>query len=63
MDQIGLMPASLICQARQVHVWVNDRIITPAEGFLVRKGPGNCHFDFAQEISFTPSNAGPVNQG
>lgn len=26
--------------------------ISPPEGFLIRKGPGNCHFDFAQEILF-----------
>lgn len=50
-------------QARIVHVSVNDRIISPAEGFLVRKGPGNCHFDFAQEISFTPSSSGQTVQG
>lgn len=36
-----------------MHVSINERWISPEEGFLVRKGPGNCHFDFAQEINFT----------
>ncbi|KAL8620866.1 hypothetical protein ACOMHN_047037 [Nucella lapillus] len=49
--------------ARIMHVLVNNRVISPAEGFLVRKGPGNCHFDFAQEINFTPSNSGATAQG
>ncbi|KAM6964331.1 katanin-interacting protein isoform 2-T2 [Tautogolabrus adspersus] len=35
-----------------VHVFVDDVAISPPEGFLIRKGPGNCHFDFAQEILF-----------
>ncbi|XP_035002049.2 katanin-interacting protein isoform X3 [Hippoglossus stenolepis] len=35
-----------------IHVFVDDVAISPAEGFLIRKGPGNCHFDFAQEILF-----------
>ncbi|XP_025076001.1 protein KIAA0556 homolog isoform X2 [Pomacea canaliculata] len=39
--------------ARIMHVSINERWISPEEGFLVRKGPGNCHFDFAQEINFT----------
>ncbi|KAK7501363.1 hypothetical protein BaRGS_00007488, partial [Batillaria attramentaria] len=43
--------------ARIVHISVNDRVISPPEGFLVRKGPGNCHFDFAQEITFTPADS------
>lgn len=43
--------------ARILHITVNDRVISPPEGILVRKGPGNCHFDFAQEISFTPTDA------
>ncbi|XP_056152996.1 katanin-interacting protein [Lampris incognitus] len=35
-----------------VHVFMDDVAISPPEGFLIRKGPGNCHFDFAQEILF-----------
>lgn len=31
---------------------MDDVAISPTEGFLIRKGPGNCHFDFAQEILF-----------
>ncbi|XP_050922117.1 katanin-interacting protein isoform X2 [Lates calcarifer] len=35
-----------------IHVFMDDVAISPAEGFLIRKGPGNCHFDFAQEVLF-----------
>ncbi|XP_029102518.1 protein KIAA0556 isoform X2 [Scleropages formosus] len=35
-----------------IHVSVDDTVISPPAGFLIRKGPGNCHFDFAQEILF-----------
>ncbi|XP_025963491.2 katanin-interacting protein isoform X2 [Dromaius novaehollandiae] len=38
--------------AKVVHVSLDGRSISPLEGFLIRKGPGNCHFDFAQEILF-----------
>ncbi|KAL8175232.1 UNVERIFIED_CONTAM: hypothetical protein K2H54_017079 [Gekko kuhli] len=38
--------------AKVVHVSLDGACISPPEGFLVRKGPGNCHFDFAQEILF-----------
>ncbi|KAL5018794.1 hypothetical protein ScPMuIL_004516 [Solemya velum] len=38
--------------ARLVHVSVDGKQISPEEGYLIRKGPGNCHFDFAQEIGF-----------
>lgn len=38
--------------AKVVHVSLDGVSISPAEGFLIRKGPGNCHFDFAQEILF-----------
>uniref|UniRef100_A0A8C4DET0 KATNIP domain-containing protein n=1 Tax=Dicentrarchus labrax TaxID=13489 RepID=A0A8C4DET0_DICLA len=45
-----------------IHVFMDDVAISPSEGFLIRKGPGNCHFDFAQEILFldflqTPRNS------
>ncbi|XP_029978131.1 protein KIAA0556 isoform X2 [Sphaeramia orbicularis] len=35
-----------------IHVFMDDIAISPTDGFLIRKGPGNCHFDFAQEILF-----------
>ncbi|XP_072798923.1 katanin-interacting protein isoform X1 [Vicugna pacos] len=38
--------------ARVVHVSLDGLCVSPPEGFLIRKGPGNCHFDFAQEILF-----------
>ncbi|XP_054549757.1 katanin-interacting protein isoform X3 [Talpa occidentalis] len=38
--------------AKIVHVSLDSLCVSPPEGFLVRKGPGNCHFDFAQEILF-----------
>ncbi|XP_029954143.1 protein KIAA0556 isoform X2 [Salarias fasciatus] len=37
---------------KMVYLYVDDVPISPPEGFLVRKGPGHCHFDFAQEILF-----------
>lgn len=42
----------LLNQAKVVHVTLDGHSISPLEGFLIRKGPGNCHFDFAQEILF-----------
>ncbi|KAM9222544.1 katanin-interacting protein [Leptosomus discolor] len=38
--------------AKVAHVLLDGHSISPPEGFLIRKGPGNCHFDFAQEILF-----------
>ncbi|XP_073489125.1 katanin-interacting protein isoform X5 [Aquarana catesbeiana] len=38
--------------AKIVHVTLDGCYISPPQGFLIRKGPGNCHFDFAQEILF-----------
>uniref|UniRef100_I3KVF9 KATNIP domain-containing protein n=1 Tax=Oreochromis niloticus TaxID=8128 RepID=I3KVF9_ORENI len=35
-----------------IHLFLDDVPISPTEGLLIRKGPGNCHFDFAQEILF-----------
>ncbi|XP_028825921.1 protein KIAA0556 isoform X2 [Denticeps clupeoides] len=35
-----------------MHVALDNALVSPPEGFLVRKGPGHCHFDFAQEILF-----------
>ncbi len=39
-------------QLKVVHVFLDGVCISPLGGFLIRKGPGNCHFDFAQEILF-----------
>ncbi|XP_030841044.1 protein KIAA0556 [Strongylocentrotus purpuratus] len=38
--------------AKIVHVWIDGQQVSPAEGYLIRKGPGKCYFDFAQDISF-----------
>ncbi|XP_072167978.1 katanin-interacting protein-like [Diadema setosum] len=38
--------------AKIVHVWLDGQQVSPSEGFLIRKGPGNCFFDFAQDLSF-----------
>ncbi|XP_030067660.1 katanin-interacting protein isoform X2 [Microcaecilia unicolor] len=38
--------------AKVVHISLDGCCISPSEGFLIRKGPGVCHFDFAQEILF-----------
>ncbi|KAM6166717.1 katanin-interacting protein [Erethizon dorsatum] len=46
--------------AKIVHVSLDGLRVSPTEGFLIRKGPGNCHFDFAQEILFVDYlQAGP----
>ncbi|GFO38442.1 protein kiaa0556 [Plakobranchus ocellatus] len=42
--------------AKIMHVFINDRQVSPSEGFLLRKGPGVCHFDFAQEVMFSNSS-------
>jgi len=33
-------------------VTLDGQSLSPLDGFLVRKGPGNCYFDFAQQILF-----------
>ncbi|XP_075420768.1 katanin-interacting protein isoform X1 [Tenrec ecaudatus] len=38
--------------AKIIHVSLDGLCVSPPEGFLIRKGPGNCHFDFAQELLF-----------
>ncbi|CAM9319227.1 unnamed protein product [Lampetra fluviatilis] len=43
---------------RTVHVALDGRVVSPPEGILLRKGPGNCHFDFAQEIIFREFSPG-----
>ncbi|XP_062036040.1 katanin-interacting protein-like [Lepus europaeus] len=46
--------------AKVVHVSLDGSRISPPDGFLIRKGPGHCHFDFAQEVLFVDYlQAGP----
>ncbi|XP_051703511.2 katanin-interacting protein isoform X4 [Oryctolagus cuniculus] len=46
--------------AKVVHVSLDGSRISPPDGFLIRKGPGHCHFDFAQEMLFVDYlQAGP----
>ncbi|CAF0803169.1 unnamed protein product [Rotaria sordida] len=37
---------------KRLHVQLNDKIVSPRQGFLLRRAPGHCFFDFAQEIVF-----------
>ena len=43
-------------------VTLDDKLLSPADGFLIRKGPGNCYFDFAQQIIFAGSQRGGLAQ-
>uniref|UniRef100_UPI00358FA0FD katanin-interacting protein n=1 Tax=Myxine glutinosa TaxID=7769 RepID=UPI00358FA0FD len=38
--------------ARTVKVMLDGCTISPPSGYLFRRGPGHCHFDFVQEIPF-----------
>ena len=40
-------------QAKTVHIQLDGRQVSPLDGYLIRKGPGTCFFDFMQEVSFT----------
>ena len=44
-------------QVKRFHVQLNDKIISPKQGFLLRRAPGHCYFDFAQEIVFAHTSA------
>ncbi|XP_002735685.1 katanin-interacting protein-like, partial [Saccoglossus kowalevskii] len=44
--------------AKTVHVSLDNQTLSPSEGYLIRKGPGNCFFDFAQEIIFNNTSTG-----
>jgi hypothetical protein len=37
---------------KRILVKLDGRIVGSKDGILIRKGPGHCHFDFGQEISF-----------
>ena len=39
-----------------VQVSLDSRLISPPDGFLIRKAPGNCFFDFAQDLMFAQSD-------
>lgn len=43
--------------AKTIHIYLDDHIISPQDGFLLRKGPGHCHFDFAQDLLFNNPDA------
>lgn len=38
--------------AKVVHVELDGAALSPPCGLLIRKAPGNCYFDFAQELMF-----------
>lgn len=42
-------------QVKRLYVQLNDKIISPKQGFLLRRAPGHCYFDFVQEIVFAQS--------
>jgi len=42
----------IVSQVHTITVTLDGRLLSPADGFLVRKGPGNCFFDFGQTIIF-----------
>ncbi|XP_078693037.1 katanin-interacting protein-like isoform X5 [Branchiostoma floridae x Branchiostoma belcheri] len=43
--------------AKVVHLLLDGQVISPAQGYLIRKAPGNCNYDYAQDISFSHSPA------
>ena len=43
-----------------MHVQIDGKQVSPPEGYLIRKGPGNCYFDFAQEIVFASQQKSPM---
>ncbi|CAF4520338.1 unnamed protein product [Rotaria sp. Silwood2] len=50
---------------KRLHVQLNEKIISPRQGFLLRRAPGHCFFDFAQEIVFAHAKTmheNPENQ-
>lgn len=52
MDLVTWCVWLFLIQVKVLHLFLDEVAISPPDGFLVRKGPGNCHFDFAQEILF-----------
>jgi len=43
-------------------VTLDGQLLSPAEGYLIRKGPGNCYFEFAQQIVFGAEHHGHLSQ-
>lgn len=39
-------------QVKRLHIQLNDKLVSPKQGFLLRRAPGHCFFDFGQEIVF-----------
>ncbi|XP_022258466.1 protein KIAA0556-like, partial [Limulus polyphemus] len=37
---------------KHLSVTLDSKRLSPTDGFLVRKGPGHCYFEYSQEISF-----------
>eukprot|EP00118_Oscarella_pearsei_P020109 m.216669 g.216669 ORF g.216669 m.216669 type:complete len:1550 (+) comp39873_c0_seq26:136-4785(+) len=45
-------PEDVYRGAQTVVVTLDDQLVSPPGGFLIRKGPGNTHFDFGQTVHF-----------
>ena len=50
--ELTLLSDLWILQVKRILVKLDGRIVGSKDGILIRKGPGHCHFDFGQEISF-----------
>jgi len=50
-------------QVRKLTVRLDGQLVSPTDGFLIRKGPGSCHFDFAQLILFGAASLCPLLPG
>ena len=44
-----------------MRVKLDGHLLSPHEGFLIRKGPGTQHYDFVQEIQFAPDEGNGDN--
>ncbi|XP_043231543.1 katanin-interacting protein-like [Amphibalanus amphitrite] len=44
--------------ARNCIVSVDNKRVSPAEGFVLRRAPGNTHYNFSQEVALTKAPAG-----
>ncbi|XP_076332193.1 katanin-interacting protein-like isoform X3 [Tachypleus tridentatus] len=40
---------------KQMNVTLDGKLLSPTEGFLLRKGPGHCYFEYSQVVSFDGS--------
>lgn len=55
--------STCLVQVKLIHLFLDDVPVSPTEGLLIRKGPGNCHFDFAQEVLFVDFLQTPADNG